>query len=31
MVAHYNEKGEVAHSYITEWRTKNGHHIKSLE
>lgn len=31
MVAHYDEDGNVQHSYITDWRNKNGHHIKSLE
>jgi hypothetical protein len=31
MVGHYDEKGEVHHKYISQWRKENGHRIESFE
>jgi hypothetical protein len=31
MVAEFDEKGEVNHAYISEWRKRHGHQIKSFE
>jgi hypothetical protein len=31
MVAHYDADGKVQHTYISEWRKKNGHQIESFE
>ncbi len=31
MVSEYNEQGKHQHVYLTEWRQRNGHQVKSFE